>query len=385
MAMKLDKESLKKHHFWWLFIPYLLCAGLILAGILMFVDDATSERIEKLAAHGNELKGIKTESAALEGELKKQTDGLKKRRGEVWKASWEEQKALFTWPNRFNQLLAKAQALRFGDDIPDDVARAFDDDRYRGEYNDLATRILPMQFQGDWAAVLKTIPRIDRKPTSEDIWLALEGLWVQREVVLAAHQVNLDAARFEPDPAHENTALHAWFKSRIWELEMWVEQKQNTSVLYGKVRNRTNRVQPLGLGNRMYLRVWLDEATKGKADGNWVDFPVEGESVPAETLREVKTVKEHTLIDQSIEKLALVQQVFDSRTVPVKQVDALKLGYHSARTAASPLKMTRFSEKLSAPAEGTEAPKTAATTAPAGARRRRGGAPRSGDRPCRQP
>ena len=52
-----------------------------------------------------------------------------------------------------------------------------------------------MQFAGDWRTALRNVPAWKRNPESEDIWLATEDYWVQREMLLALDGVNKDAAK----------------------------------------------------------------------------------------------------------------------------------------------------------------------------------------------
>src|SRR5262249_2249445 len=152
----------------------------------------------------------------------------------------------------------------------------------------------PMQFNGGWQSVLRFVRDWKLLPSSEEIWLALEDFWVQREVLWAINQVNYNAAQFSlvpSDKKEKDDPLHRKFQSRIWEGELWVENeaKGGGKLIKGKIKNRTDRLQTLGIGNRMVLRVWLSEqaakddaelAAKGDPLVNCVEFPVEGEFIP---------------------------------------------------------------------------------------------------------
>jgi hypothetical protein len=357
---KLDKDTVVKHHFWFLLIPFGLFALLAWIGLWTSVSDATAEQQGKIEAHQKELDGTKAKSQKLVSLLEEQRKELGGRRGVMWKAAWDHQKDIYTWPVNYTQeQLAKLNKLKFGDDMPDILYKTIrqqfsDDEKYVTEHQALADKIEPMQFNSGWRNVLRYIPKWVLVPTYEDIWLAMEDLWVQRGIVLAIDQVNRDAATFQIVKSDKDDPLHRKFQSRIWELDLKLElQKNGEQVLKATLKNRTERLQALGVGNTMILKVWLD-----KNANDPVDFPVEGEFVKGGETLQVKTIDRHK-VDRSVRATELykVEQVFDGRTVPVKRIDRIALSYSSSRMATLTLKTTTFSQK-----EIEEAQKAAATT-----------------------
>jgi hypothetical protein len=354
---KLDKDTVVKHHFWFLLIPFGLFALLAWIGLWTSVSDATDERQKAITTHQDELNATKAKSQKLVSLLEDQKKKLAGQRGVMWKAAWENQKDIYTWPvNYTSEQRAKLDKLKFGDDIPDRTIRQqfSDDEKYVTEHQALEDKIAPMQFNGGWRYVLSYIPKWGLVPSYEDIWLAMEDIWVQRGLVLAIDQVNRDAATFQIVKSDKDDPLHRKFQSRIWELDLKLElEKKGEQVLKATLKNRTERLQALGIGNTMILKVWLD---KGANDP--VDFPVEGEFVKGGETIQVKTIPPHT-VDRSVRATELykVEQVFDGRTVPVKRIDRVALSYSSSRMATLPLKTTTFSQK-----EIDEAQKAAAAT-----------------------
>src|SRR5262249_23136710 len=116
----------------------------------------------------------------------------------------------------------KFKGLAFGDDIPNHNSQrnAFKDKAvYLAEYSTLgptdtpgpdagtgmADRIWPTQFNGGWQAVLRHVNANDTglgwgtgQPSSGEIWLALEDLWVQRALLDSLQGGNDPMPRFPP-------------------------------------------------------------------------------------------------------------------------------------------------------------------------------------------
>ncbi|HEY8506420.1 MAG TPA: hypothetical protein VIL46_17690, partial [Gemmataceae bacterium] len=281
----------------------------------------------------------------LLAELDKQKETLHQRRKEMWKEAWEKQKHLYTWP----KALAHLQSLRFGSDIHSSDRDQFirGNRVYLGEYKNLADVVKPTQFLGgSWESVLRHVAEWRRGvPTSEEVWLALEDLWVQREILNIIDRVNDTIARFEPVPGKSDDKAQRTFRSRIWQVELTLADEGPDRVLKGKLTNVTDRLQALGAENTMYLKVWLNENPRSEP----FLFAVEGDFVKAGETVPVKPIDKHKLDPDTASRatgIYRVEQVFDRRTVPVKRIDSIGLGYPSARTIQYlPLKMTAFSQK----------------------------------------
>src|SRR5215212_18515 len=195
---KLDKETMKKQHFWLLLIP--LFIGLLLAwlGLFFGVADATQE---KLAENDKEKKAVEAAKAQSKKTLQlydERKEELFKLRTQRWLEMWNLQQAIYEWPAELTEeLVAKIKPLKFGAPINDSsFINAYRDEGMKG-YEKLAAEAAPLQFAGDWRTALRTVPAWKRNPSSEDIWLAAEDYWVQREVVLALAGVNKAAAAFK--------------------------------------------------------------------------------------------------------------------------------------------------------------------------------------------
>jgi hypothetical protein len=355
MAAKFDKEMMKKQHFWLLLIP--LVIGIILAWVGLF--SGVSDAIETAAADNDkERKSVESAKAQSKKTLElydSRKEELFKLRTQRWKEMWDLQQAIQVWPDSLSEdQIAKVKDRKFGDEISDQsFMNAFRDLAMKG-YDQLATTASPLQFAGDWRSVLRNVPAWKRNPESEDIWLAMEDYWVQRELVLAMAGVNKDAAQFKrPDELAANDSKRSMkneprertFIGRTWQLELVLNDKPGGATIEGFVTNLTPRLQPYNATGELVFNVWLSSDLEARP----FRFAVEGTSQAGGTREKIKFVaKKHTVLEGRVVELHKVEQVFDVRTAPVKRIDALRLGATealSARQSQADLQMTAFSTK----------------------------------------
>jgi hypothetical protein len=354
-------DSLKKHHFW-------ILAGLapLLAFLTMiFLMTGPGEAKDKAAA---EITKKKEEAArtqtkgkkALDEDYPKQKEVLFKQRETLWKVNYEAQKALFTWPQAPSLRQLEQKYQKFGEKI--EARNEFEDFKrkevYERAYDQAAEQIKPTTFAGgDWRRVLRHVSNWGvALPTSNQVWLALEDLWVQRSLLMPVKEVNAEAARFElvRNGQGEPPPLKRTFRSRIWEVELEVptEGPHANRVMYARLTNRTNRLQIPNANSEIRLRVWLSDG------GQPVTYRIQpGEFVKAggEVKVDATNVNPqlHGTAGAEVQKITRVEQVLDERTVPVRQVLAVELGYKDARHHAAQLKKPDFwPEEEAAPTSG---------------------------------
>jgi len=344
-------DSFKKHHFWILagLAPFLALLAMIflMTGPGGAKDKAASEiEAKKKEATGTQPKG----KGVLVDDFPKQKVELEERRKILWEANYNVQKDIFGWPQGRRLADLEKKYTKFGEKMVTNTNQAFEEikDRgiYEGAYDLVAEEIKPTVFPGgNWRRVLRHVSNWTEKyPTSDQVWLALEDLWVQRGLLLPVKDINAAAAKFElvqaagPDgkPAAP-PPLKRTFRNRIWELELEVPTTgphANKAIL-AKLKNRTNRIQLLGTGNEMRLDIWLSENTSGQVRYRiQKDFAKANEEIKIET----PVPNMHTFTkDVEVQAITRVEQVLDERTVPVRQVLNVELGYKDARHHAATL------------------------------------------------
>src|SRR5688572_15313744 len=120
MAAKLDKEMMKKQHFWLLLIP--LFIGLLLAwlGLFFGVADATEEKFAENKKHKDAVEAAKAQSKATLTKYDEQKEELFKLRTQRWLEMWNLQQAIYEWPADLGEEhIAKVRNLKFGDPVYD--------------------------------------------------------------------------------------------------------------------------------------------------------------------------------------------------------------------------------------------------------------------------
>src|SRR5262245_30051882 len=340
---KFDKEMMKKQHFWLLLIP--LFIGLLLAWIGLFfgVADETSAKEAENKKAKDDIEKNKAQPKEMLKLYDVQKGELADLRGKRWQEMWDLQQDIYDWPQALGtEQIAKVKDQKFGTVIHDSSFLNAFRDHYSEEYKTIAEESAPLSFAGGWQSVLRYVPKWTRNPESEDVWLAAEDFWVQREIVRALAEVNKEAAKFTrvaPAPGATDDPRHRTFENRIWRVELEIVDEKGATAIKGKLKNKTDRLQPFNVTNELVLKLWLSEdATKPFL------FPIEGVSWEGGKEDKITYVpKKHNVFEGNPRELFKVEQVFDVRTAPVKRVDALRLGYLSSRHSMADLQMTAFS------------------------------------------
>jgi hypothetical protein len=394
MAASINKDTLKKHHFW-------ILVGLTPLFVLIAVitiDGTVGAEIEKknkdIMAAQDAMRGKESpKSEVFLSRFNTQLEELNKKKTDLWRENWERQIGLtlvkgkqaqdpnanlLRWPksqllDRFNyttEYASNKNQLKFGDRIPDDNGESNEfrkQEVYIAEFSNpylkdparepekrtgMADRIWPTTFNGGWSSVLRHVQTPggwgERKATSEQLWLALEDIWVQRALVGAIKNVNDSIGAFNRAPRYdangaklEDTNLERAFRSPIWYVGLKVSQRPGDGryVITGTLSNHTDRLQMMGAGNMLVLNVWLSSAPNAQP----FQFRIGGEFVAGKTTIQIPPAEEHVLpAGTAVEEIAKVEQVFDAKTVPIRRVDHIALGKKDSRYVGFQLKRPDF-------------------------------------------
>lgn len=401
-----NKDALKKHHFW---ILTGLAPLLVLIAVILITSGVGSAIDKKKDEIESTTKTLGTKQSPKSNHLITLMDGqktaLEAKRGDLWKENWERQigvdpatgkqdpaRNLLRWPaspklapfNYTADYLKDPNQFRFGEPIQRQVLNAKgepvkDDPEknlvynefknrevYLAEYSNakpaqnyagtgMADTVAPTRFANGWRGTLRyvTIPESgdktgwgDAQLKSDQLWLALEDIWVQRALLQAVRQVNADVGRFdridrrdENGNALKDNPLERRFRSRLWEVELKVNRRDDGKfVVVGKLRNLSDRLQLLGSqvdGRPAPLRLML----KLTPDGAPWPFEIEGAFVAGGATIDVLPTDRHVLPPTTTPiEIFSVEQPFDGATVPVRRIDRLVLGYKDSRYAGLPLK-----------------------------------------------
>ena len=244
----------------------------------------------------------------------------------------------------------------------------------------MADTIAPTQFNGGWERILRYVNDWGQKTlVSDQIWLMMEDIWVQRSMLEAIKSVNEQIGEFsrvkyvkngqpidDPDPNNPTGpqgSLAAKFHSRVWDVTLEVGTRGNKQYLTGSLENNTERLQVLGIGRKTTLKVWLERNSEGGTEGiEPVEFVIDSEFLPGKGgMKKIKdrngkeievpanmvTIQPDESNDKEFDKykniippgktvseIVKVEQVFDAQTVPVRRIEAMALNFTDSRYAA---------------------------------------------------
>jgi hypothetical protein len=365
MDMKLDKETVVKHQFWFLLGGYVL---VWLIAVLALKFSAPG----KIAAAQQEYKkskdGLDRESKSPKNDKTfcppweaygNIFDGHKK---VIWKQAWDLQRWMYNWP--FNKDMSFPQQ-QLSQDEREEYKRKFYPDQIEQLRQIAPTLIHPAELKGGFDNVFRP-QEWKETPTREECWLAQEDYWVKRELVYVIGYALAAQGYMAPWKIDEKEALpegvdakavRRRFRNLNWEITLIVTKDGKNNPIISRHSTIKNvhpggRVQNLASGSGEGL-VFSVHQGKTKAS-----FMLKGEPVPSE-----KTVPFNSdyapptlaAIDWSNTKEpAFISEEFDWYTSPIRRIEAIEIGQQSCRTYTTGLKANDTLAKLDAPKENPE-------------------------------
>jgi hypothetical protein len=418
----MDKQALKKHHFWILLALAIILIPVALGGAVFGVGGMAEEKNKRIDEKLIALNKQQPKSRSYQAALDEQKAELQKQKDRVWDSAYAAQKGLIRWPSRLKHLNddADKNKLYFGDHIDvADLATFRGPDVYMAEYNRLPEIIAPTEFADhSWQRVLqgRYVPDWKVMPTTEEAWLALEDLCVEREVLHDIHAVNQMLAEFLPVPLpiqkpelpkgkakeeleryqqemkryakeHEtylaekkkiDETLAADYKVRpnefagrfispYWQLDIVVgrpaagQAKAGELNFRGKLTNVSPRRQNVA---RIDFKVWLTDPNRPNAP--YALLPIQEEYLAANASVDFNETRQAA--SEPTLRVQKVEQKLDAHYAPVKQLVKLELGEQarSHRFADKGLVATAFSQEEISKAPQPAANPTAGPPLPGG-------------------
>lgn len=345
--MASGNDALKKHHFWILAAAAPVLVLLAIVFLMTGVGGAIDAAYKNITDKENAVKGGNAPGTGMIKALEAQKEVLIKVRGELWKKNWDKQEQFFTWPEAPGGLFDRYNTMKFGtsfrDFIGQESLRENFKPAYAAAYEKLGASIAPTAYKGgNWQNILRWVANWGvQSPESRQLWLVMEDLWIQRAMLQPISIVNKEIARFDlvkPENGSAPPPRERTFRSHVWEVALKVEPRDQAQggglVLKGKLKNRTNQLQVLGVGSTMTLKVWFDP----KLDLQPFEFRVEGAGVGGGDTIDVPPLPSHVIQPGTdVVEIAKVEQVLDRRTVPIRRLDRLAIGYPSAKDYTKPL------------------------------------------------
>ena len=340
----MKSDALKKNAFWILagVAPFLTFLTFVV--IFLSVGGEVASKSEAINKDLTELGGTKAKGTKGLGTMDKQKEVIAQQKQKLWEANWDQQLKLFTWPNNPDLKAFESKYQKFGEKmqvVNDELVTFKTKTTYEATFDRMAESVQPTVFAGTgWRGILRYVSEWGaRTPSQTQVWLALEDIWVQKGLLEPIATVNASAGVFTAVDDGKDP-LKRKFRSRVWDLDLEVpkEGKEAGKIVRAKLTNRTDRMQLLGNGKTMNLRVWLTEG------GAPIPFRIEGAFLKANETLDVKPNENLHGIPTGAEvrKLSRVEHALDGRTVPIRRIDAMQLGKVDARHAAAILKAPKF-------------------------------------------
>src|SRR5262245_54035189 len=219
--MKLDKETFIKEHFWFLLGLTVVLVLLSLVLIWTTAPSAIASQQKTFDEQKKKLEAIKpgqAKNARWVESYAKRLEAAEAQEKKIWEHAWKDQESLFTWPDGIPQeQLDVLNKLRFYDSIDSTIRTTYADGRYKSQVNELYAVVQPKVVQLGaglrWVSQWASLP-----PTSEDMWLAQEDLWVQHGLLQIIRDTNdLLAALKVEKTVNERQKV---FSNANWVLEL---------------------------------------------------------------------------------------------------------------------------------------------------------------------
>jgi len=347
-----NNDALKKHHFWILAVLAPLFVFLAVMFLFTGVDSAISAQRKDNEDKTKVVLGAKAVGKGAVADIATKMKTLEEKKTTLWEDNWKLQAVanqLYTWPQTVDGLYSRYDDLKFGAALKGFDESAAEKFRQQGVYEAMhvaiASKVAPTKMTTGWKNTLRWVNNWgEKKPESRQMWLVMEDFWIQRAMLEPIKVVNDSLSRF--DMVKENNQLpppnQRKFVSRIWELDLEVKEQPSGGRKYmtGKIKNRTKQLQLLGSGNTMTLKVWFDST---RLDLPPFEFQIQGEFVPGDEMISIPALPSHVFPPgTNFTEIAKVEQILDEKTVPIRRLERLALGYPSAKYFYTVLNSPRF-------------------------------------------
>jgi hypothetical protein len=361
--MKLDKDTLKKQHYWigLAFLPLLVLVMIIF--LMMGSSEAATEEAkikgkEKDLKSKNQFKNQKEVDLLEEKNLE-----IAAQKNKVWEAAWNAQKDLFVWP----QEMASLNTVPYGTNVDPIDLKYYSlypqPHVHLKQYQDMTEMAKPSQFLGGpsgWMAVLDpAVFDLSRgELTSPDLWIEQENVWVKRSLLRIIQDANDTVRVFAPEDVDPKTlkdlprgAIARSFKSPFWRLDL----RLNGATLTSTLTNIGPRARSTNVAFKIQTQEGAPARTEIKAEGTPL-APGASKALPTVTVVGVSR------------DLYAVEQVLDRYSVPIKEIDEIDLTWPGQRYSSRTLKFHKaFKDIIDAASGGMAGAPGAAPGAPGAA------------------
>jgi hypothetical protein len=385
-AIKLDKETLIKHRFWvalGAFVPLFLVAWLVLWLSVGPKREVKAKEFNESVANIDKVKDPKNDS--YQKPMTEKKGKLEEHKVRVWGelyngtkenpllAQWD---LCTEWPYDAQKTPALVDMYKesFGGpfdpqskkpvEIPYEQRQSYREDLYK-EYRErkreeFKTLAEPMTMDFDTIIAMPPIAENPAyTPTTEELWLTQETVWVKRELMRLLQATLFNIGYFRPiedkTPPPAGYASHFRFRNSNWELDLLLRKGERNQLFISKnstIKNINANKRTLPLRE---VKVYVEQAnpnSEKKLNRVGPTFTIQGDPVPwGEKPRPIggEDVRVDAYSFTEKEPIFALQR-FTWGNSPIKEIDAMILGYQSSRTAFQELRGIKEDDASTAPA-----------------------------------
>ena len=379
--MKLDKDTLVKHQFWFLLGTFFLLWVVAVFALKVAADEPikTAEKkykdsATKLKTASNNPKNPTTFCPPWE----QYSTVIDQHKQVIWNKAWDLQNGMYDWPEDLVKAkdmstpqteLSQDERERYKRNFYPDEVKALkayvEGDPKKG----VAGLLGPVELAGGFDNIFKP-QEMKEPPTREECWLIQEDFWVKRELFYVVNNAMASQAYMYPiaidekeEPMPEGVLYRHRFRNQNWEITLLIKQNESKELVISanstiKNIHPNHHAQSLtsAKGAGIVFNVFQDKAATA--------FEVRGEPVEWNKAQKFGTedYKKLGSIDWSKTKdhPVVLSQAFDWTTCPIRRIEAVAVGQQSCRTFTSPLQPNEALAKLDAPKEDPDANKNQA-------------------------
>lgn len=373
-GIKLDKETLIKHRFWvalGAFVPLFLVAWLVLWLSVSGQVTIKASEFKKSVEDIEKVKDPKNDN--YQKPMTEKKGKLEEHKLKVWYELYngtKEYPALAQWDlctewpydEQKTPKLKEMSNEPFGGpldpqtkkpvEISYEQRQSYREDLYkeyrerkREEFKKLAE---PMTMDFDTVIAMPPIAEHpEYTPTTEEIWLTQETVWVKRELLRLLQATLFNIGYFQPvedkTPPPAGYASHFLFRNSNWELDLLLRKGERNQLFISKnstIKNVNPNKRTLPLRE---VKVYVEQAnpnSEKKLNRPGPTFTIQGDPVPwGEKPRPIggEDVRVDTYSFTDKEPIYALQR-FTWGNSPIKEIDAMILGCQSSRTAFQELR-----------------------------------------------
>jgi hypothetical protein len=379
--MKLDKETVIKHQFWFLLGSYLLIWFIAVLWLKIAAGGPIETAKKDYEKQVSSLDSAKKNPVNVDKFLppwNAAANTYNKHKNVIWDAAWKFQEAMYDWPKAWDSKDMHTPKTELSADERFEYQDKWYPEQIKLLHDNAPNYLSPIELAGGFDGIFQR-QQWKSTPTREEIWLAQEDYWVKRELLLILWKAMADLAYMEPIPIDdkeekpEGVVARYRYANQSWEITLNLRKDSEKRLVIGgdsTLKNVDPSHRPQALTNAKGEGIWFNVSQEQLR----TRFEVRGEPIAWNETRPFSMGKDKERKDyepleaidweKMEERPIVVSEAFDQTNSPIRRLSALALAKQDCRTYAWVLQPNKELEQLDAPAENPNDPSKQATPPP---------------------